>query len=83
MSGRGGSAEECLDGDEEVVVSESGEDAEYGEVSAMQGEGQESCGEDGFGEVTLPKLRGSALRPTFGKEEEVKMDPTIFLNLCN
>ena len=43
------SAEERLDVEEEVVVSESGEDAEYGEVSAMQGEGQKNCGEDRFG----------------------------------
>ena len=72
-----------FDGEQAATLSESRDNAAYVEVSAIQGQEQEGCGEDRFGEVTLPQLRGSAIMPEFGKEEEVKMDPTIVLNLFN
>ena len=61
----------------------SGEGEVHGEVTVIQEGECEGCEEDRFVEVVLPMVRGVVIRPAFGNEEEVKMDPTIFMSLCN
>jgi len=43
----------------------------------------EAYGENRFGEVELPKLRGTVHKSLFDREKERNMEFTMFLKLCN